>query len=114
MKRREFLKSTLLFAAVSTVVGKASGIFTEALAAAGAFPDEGGKYLGYKNVSPHLQAAVVKKCSTCKYYKENKDAGGDAGQCTLPAMQNAVKNNKKAPAAYVKSNGYCNMWQKKA
>ncbi len=45
MKRREFLKSTLLFAAVSTVVGKATGIFNEALAA-GVFAAVG--KLGYK------------------------------------------------------------------
>ncbi len=111
MKRREFLKSSLFFAAVSTVVGKASGIFTEALAAGGAYPDEGGKFLGYLNDS---KFKPTKMCGTCKYFKDNKEAGPNAGECTLPAMKNAVKNNKKAAAAYVKTGAYCNMWQKKA
>jgi hypothetical protein len=111
MKRREFLKSSLLLAAVSTVVGKASGIFTNAIAAAGAFPDEGGKFLGFQMDSKHKP---VKMCATCKYFKDNKDAGANAGECTLPAMKNAVKNHKKAALVWVKTGSYCNMWQKKA
>lgn len=114
MKRREFLKSTLLFAAISSVVGKATGILTDAFAATGASPVEM-KHLGYKNVSPHLKAPVKKICSTCKYYKANKEAGDSAGQCTLPAMLNLVKKaNPGITAVYVKDEGYCNMWLKKA
>lgn len=110
MKRREFLKSTLLFAAVSTVIGKASGIFTEALAAAGAYPDPGPKFLGYQDDS---KFKPTKMCGTCKYFAANKDAGPNAGECTLPALKNAVKNHKKATVAFVKTGAYCNMWQKK-
>jgi len=105
MKRRDFLKSTLLFAAVSTVVGKASGIFNNAMAAG--VPAALGK-LGYKLVSP--QAKNGKQCSTCKHYKENKEAGKEAGECVLPAMKNAMK----ATNVWVKEGAYCNMWAKKA
>ena len=103
MKRRDFLKSTLLFAAVSTVVGKATGVFTEALAA-DVFVTPG--KLGYKEVSP--QAKNGKTCGTCKHYKAGKDKTGD---CILPAMKNAMKA-KTAPK--VKEEAYCNMWAKKA
>lgn len=106
MKRRDFLKSTLLFAAVSTVVGKASGILSDAFAAP-VFVTAG--KLGYKEVSP--QAKNGKQCSTCKHYKANPAAGAGAGDCTLPAMKAAMK----APAApAVKDAAYCNMWAKKA
>lgn len=106
MKRRDFLKSTLFFAAVSSVVGKASGIFTNAYAE-GLFVTPG--KLGYKEVSP--QAKNGKQCSTCKHYKANPAAGAGAGDCTLPAMKAAMK----APAApHVKEAAYCNMWAKKA
>lgn len=106
MKRRDFLKSTFLFAAVSTVLGKATGLFNEALAA-GTFvlPNK----LGYKEVSP--QAKNGKQCSTCKHYKANKEAGKDAGECVLPAMKAAMK-----PAVapfFVKDGAYCNMFVKK-
>ncbi len=102
MKRRDFLKSTLLFAAVSTVVGKATGLMSDALAA-----DvwvTAGK-LGYKEVSP--QAKNGKLCSTCKHYK----AAGADGECVLPAMKSAMK---AAAAPKVKAGAYCNMWAKKA
>lgn len=103
MKRRDFLKSTLLFAAVSSVVGKATGILTDAIAA-DVFVTPG--KLGYKEVSP--QVKNNKMCSTCKWYKAPK---GDVGDCTLPAMKTAMK----APAApKVKAGAYCNMWAKKA
>jgi hypothetical protein len=103
MKRRDFLKSTLFFAAVSTVVGKATGLFTEANAA-DIFVTPG--KLGYKEVSP--QAKNGKQCSTCKHYKAT---GTGVGDCTLPAMKAAMK----APAApKVKEAAYCNMWAKKA
>lgn len=107
MKRRDFLKSTLLFAAVSTVLGKAAGLFNEALA-----DDKFVKVgkLGYKVESP--QAKNGKQCSTCKHYKVNKEAGAGAGECVLPAMKAAMK-----PAVapfYVKDAAYCNMWMKKA
>lgn len=97
MKRREFLKSTLLFAAVSTVAGKASGLFNTAHAV----PAAPGK-LGYKDVSP--QKAANKMCSTCKHFKD--------GNCVLPAMINAM--GKPKDGVQVKPEGYCNMWAKKA
>lgn len=106
MKRRDFLKSTILFAAVSTVVGKAAGLFNEALAA-GVFAAVG--KLGYKEESP--QKANGKQCSTCKHYKANKEAGAAAGECVLPAMKNAMK---PASNVWVKDGAYCNMWAKKA
>lgn len=104
MKRRDFLKSTLLFAAISTVAGKATGIFTDALAA-DIFVKPG--KLGYKEDSP--QAKKGKTCATCKHYEA--DAGGkDVGACKLPAMKAAMK----APSApKVKAGAYCNMWAKK-
>lgn len=101
MKRRDFLKSTLLFAAVSTVVGKASGILTEAIAS-DVFVTAG--KLGYKEVSP--QAGKGKTCKTCKHYKATKDG---VGQCVLPAM----KASMKTPTfPLVKEGAYCNMWAK--
>lgn len=103
MKRRDFLKSTLFFAAVSSVVGKASGLFSEAVAA-GTFVTAG--KLGYKEVSP--QAKNGKTCGTCKHYKAG--AAG-VGECTLPAMKNAMKT---PTAPMVKEGAYCNMWAKKA
>jgi hypothetical protein len=103
MKRREFLKSTLLFAAVSSALGKAAGFLSEATAAA-VFVTPG--KLGYKEVSP--QAKNGKQCSTCKHYKAG--AAG-AGECTLPAMKTAMK---AASAPMVKEGAYCNMWAKKA
>jgi hypothetical protein len=103
MKRRDFLKSTLFFAAVSTVVGKATGILTDAIAA-DVFVTPG--KLGYKEVSP--QAKNGKTCGTCKHFKAG--AAG-TGECVLPAMKTAMK----APSApKVKEGAYCNMWAKKA
>ena len=64
MKRREFLRSTLLFAAISTVAAKATGLMNAAEAAV--VWVTAGK-LGYKEVSP--QAKNGKQCSTCKHYK---------------------------------------------
>ncbi|WP_408096300.1 hypothetical protein ACJVC5_14760 [Peredibacter sp. HCB2-198] len=103
MKRREFLKTSLFFAAVSTVVGKAAGLLNDAVAA-GTFVTAG--KLGYKEVSP--QAKNGKQCSTCKHYKAT---GAGAGQCTLPAMKNAMKT---PDFPMVKEGAYCNMWAKKA
>ena len=103
MKRRDFLKSTLLFAAVSTVVGKAAGLMNTASAAV--VYVTAGK-LGYKEVSP--QAKNGKQCSTCKHYKA---AAAGEGECTLPAMKAAMKS---ATAPHVKDAAYCNMWAKKA
>lgn len=102
MKRREFLKSSMLLAAVSTVVGKAAGLFNQALAAG--VPAKVNT-LGYKEVSP--QAKNGKQCSTCKHYKAG--AAG-VGECTLPAMRKAMK----AENVEVKEAAYCNMWAKKA
>lgn len=106
MKRRDFLKSTILFAAVSTVLGKATGLFNEALAA-GTFVTVG--KLGYKEVSP--QAKNGKQCNTCKHYKVNPAAGAGNGECILPAMKTAMKS---ATNPFVKDAAYCNMWAKKA
>jgi anaerobic selenocysteine-containing dehydrogenase len=106
MKRRDFLKSSLMIAAVSTVVGKTAGLFNEALASVTWVT--AGK-LGYKEVSP--QKDKGKLCSTCKHFKDDKKQK-DAGLCTLPAMKNAMKN--KDGDVYVKSGAYCNMWAKKA
>lgn len=103
MKRRDFLKTTILFAAVSTVFGKATGLLNEALAA-GTFVTAG--KLGYKEVSP--QAKNGKTCGTCKHYKAG--AAG-TGECILPAMKTAMK---AAAAPLVKEGAYCNMWAKKA
>lgn len=103
MKRRDFLKTTLLFAAVSSIVGKASGLMEKALAA-DVFVTAG--KLGYKEVSP--QAKNGKTCATCKWYNAGT---GDVGDCTLPAMKNAMKS---AAAPKVKAGAYCNMWAKKA
>jgi hypothetical protein len=105
MKRRDFLKSTLLLAAVSSVVGKATGLFNEAFAA-GTFVTVG--KLGYKEVSPQMKNG--KQCLTCKHFKANAAAGAAAGECTLPAMQNAMK----VKPVFVKEGAYCNMWAKKA
>lgn len=105
MKRRDFLKSTMLLAVVSTVVGKASGIFNNAIASV--FVTVG--KLGYKEVSP--QAKNGKLCTTCKHYKANAAAGKDAGECTLPAMKAAMK---AASNPFVLNGAYCNMWAKKA
>lgn len=103
MKRRDFIKSTLLFAAISTVVGKTSGILNKALAA-DIFVTPG--KLGYKEVSP--QVKNNKTCGTCKHYKAGKDK---TGECILPAMKAAMK----APTfPHVKEGAYCNMWAKKA
>lgn len=99
MKRREFLKSTLFFAAISTVVGKVANVV-----AADVFVAPG--KLGYKDPSP--QAKNGKTCGTCQWYKST---GAGVGDCTLPAMKNAMKS----PAApKVKEGAYCNMWKKKA
>ena len=98
MKRRDFLKSTFLFAAVSTVAAKATGLLNKAEAAVTWVA--AGK-LGYKEVSP--QAKNGKQCSTCKHYKADAATPG-AGACVLPAMK----------GGYVKEAAYCNMWAKKA
>jgi hypothetical protein len=103
MKRRDFLKSTMLFAAVSSVLSKASGVLQNALAA-DVYVTPG--KLGYKEVSPQVKNG--KLCSTCKWYK---GTGAGAGDCTLPAMKNAMKS---AAAPKVKEGAYCNMWAKKA
>lgn len=103
MKRREFLKSSLFFAAISTVIGKVTGVLTNAVAA-DVYVTPG--KLGYKEVSP--QAKNGKVCETCKHYKSN---GADVGDCTLPAMKAAMKT---PTAPKVKAAAYCNMWAKKA
>jgi anaerobic selenocysteine-containing dehydrogenase len=108
MKRRDFLKSTLLFAAVSTVAAKATGIFNNAYAA-GTFAAVG--KLGYKEVSPHIDKTPKKTCATCKHYKAHKEAGENAGECVLVAMKNAMK---PATTVFVKDEAYCNMWAAQA
>lgn len=103
MKRRDFLKSSLFFAAISTVVGKATGILSNANAA-DVFVTPG--KLGYKDPSPQMKNG--KQCLTCKHYKAT---GAGVGDCTLPAMKTAMK---AAAAPKVKETAYCNMWAKKA
>lgn len=103
MKRREFLTSTMLLAAVSTLVGKTAGLFNEAHAAVTMVAV--GK-LGYKEKAP----TDVKKCSNCKHFKANAAGGAGNGECTLPAMQTAMKTKP----IFVKEGAYCNMWAKKA
>ena len=93
----------MLFAAVSSVLSKASGVLQNALAA-DVYVTPG--KLGYKEVSPQVKNG--KLCSTCKWYK---GTGAGAGDCTLPAMKNAMKS---AAAPKVKEGAYCNMWAKKA
>ena len=101
MKRRDFLKSSLLIAGLATVVGKTAGLFNEALAAVvWAKPGQ----LGYKEVAPDNQVKAGKQCKTCKHFNAKDTAGGaGSGKCILPAMK----------GAYVKENAYCNMWAKK-
>jgi hypothetical protein len=103
MKRRDFLKSAMIFSAVSTILGKASGILNQAMAA-DVFVTAG--KLGYKEVSPQVKNG--KACNTCKHYKAS---GAGVGECTLPAMKSAMK---AAAAPKVKEGAYCNMWAKKA
>jgi anaerobic selenocysteine-containing dehydrogenase len=101
MKRRDFLKTTLLAGAVMTVLGKAAGIMNDAAAQAVVWVKPG--KLGYKEVAPDLQVKAGKKCGTCKHYQADaKTPGG--GLCVLPAMGKG----------YVKEAGYCTMWMKKA
>lgn len=107
MKRRDFLKSTLMMAVAATVLGKASGVFNDAFAAVvWAKPGT----LGYKEVAPAPQVKAGKSCKTCSWFKADAAGGAGAGQCTLKAMQTA----NKVPAVFVKEAGYCNMWKKKA
>lgn len=106
MKRRDFLKSTMLLAAVSTVVGKAAGLLSNTAQAAVVWIAPG--KLGYKEVSP--QAGNGKNCGTCKHYVADAATAG-GGKCVLPAMKTAMK---AAEAPYAKVGAYCNMWAKKA
>lgn len=107
MKRRDFLKSSLLIAGFATLVGKTTGVLNNAFA--GVVWAKPGT-LGYKEVAPANQVKAGKKCGTCSWYKADAAGGADSGQCTLVAMQKA----SKVPAVYVKEAGYCNMWKKKA
>ncbi len=100
MKRRDFLKSTLIAGMVSVVV-KATGVMNEAFAQVTMVAV--GK-LGYKEAAPEAQVKAGKKCGSCKYFKADGKGGAGVGQCTLPAMK----------GGYVKEAGYCNMWMKKA
>ena len=105
MKRRDFLKGSLLVVGLSTVAGKAAGLFNKAHAALFVKPGT----LGFKDVAPEAQVKAGKQCSTCSWFKDDKKEK-DAGLCTLKAMQNAMKSE----AVYVKVGSYCNMWKKKA
>ncbi len=100
MKRRDFLKTTLLAGAVMTVLGKVAGVANEALAnVVWVAPGK----LGYKEVAPDLQVKAGKNCASCKHFQADaKTPGG--GKCVLPAMK----------GGYVKAAGYCTMWMKKA
>ncbi len=107
MKRREFLKTSLLVAGFTALAGKTAGLFNEALASVvWVKPNT----LGYKEVAPDNQVKAGKQCKTCAWYKADAAGGAGSGQCTLKAMQTSMK----APAVFVKDAGYCNMWKKKA
>jgi hypothetical protein len=97
MKRRDFLKNTFFFAAVSAVAGKTLGLFNEAMA------------VTMVAAAPDNQVKAGKQCKTCSWFKADAAGGAGNGQCTLKAMQQAMK----APAVYVAEAGYCNMWKKK-
>lgn len=88
----------LFSAALSTIVGKLSGQLNTLTA--DVFVTVG--MLGYKEVSP--QAKNGKTCATCKHYKS---VTAKIGNCTLPAMKNAMRS---ASAPKVKAGAYCNMW----
>lgn len=107
MKRRDFLKTALMVTGVATVAGKASGLFNQAFAAVVWVAP--GK-LGYKEVAPEAQVKAGKHCNTCAWYKANAAGGAGSGECTLKAMQTAMK----APEVHVKDGAYCTMWKKKA
>lgn len=98
MKRRDFLKSTLLAGAAAVLV-KTTGLMNEALAQTWVKVGT----LGYKEAAPDMQAKAGKKCETCKHYEADAKTPG-AGKCKLPAMK----------GGHVKGAGYCNMWLKKA
>lgn len=101
MKRRDFLKSTLMFAAISSALSKATGLFNSAEAAG---PMVKVKTLGYIEASNK----PGKNCANCKHYK---GAATGTGECTLPAMKTAMK---ATVPPMVKAEAYCNMWAKKA
>ncbi len=108
MKRRDFLKTTLLGTLAATLLGKAAGLANTALANVVMVAE--GK-LGYKKVATELQVKAGKMCSTCSFYKIDAAGGKGNGLCTLPAMKSAMKS---AGTPYVADGGYCNMWKKKA
>lgn len=99
MKRRDFLKTTLIAGAVS-VLAKTTGLIGKAMAAEWV---AAGK-LGYKEVAPEPQVKAGKQCKTCKHFKADGKMGAGSGMCALPAMK----------GGYVKETGFCNMWLKKA
>ena len=105
MKRRDFLKGLTLAAVATVVATKASGLLNRAQAAT--FVTAG--KLGYKEVAGDAQVKAGKKCGTCKFYVADAKAPG-TGECTLKAMQTAMK----APKVNVKEAAFCNMWGKKA
>lgn len=107
MKRRDFLKNSLLVAGLATLIGKTTGLMNNAFAGVVWVKE---KTLGYKAEAPANQVKAGKKCNTCSWYKADAAGGEGSGQCTLVAMQKA----SKAPVVYVKDAGYCNMWKKKA
>lgn len=95
MKRREFLwTSVLSLVSVSAFI---SDCLADVL-----WVKPGGS-VQYKEVAPPGKAG--KKCVDCKYFKDDKKVK-DGGLCTLKAVT-------KVPA-YVKKEGNCTMWQKKA
>lgn len=108
MKRRDFLKTSLMVAALGSVLGKATGVLNNALAAV-VMVKPG--TLGYKDPAPANQVKAGKQCKTCNWFKADASAGAGHGLCTLPAMKSAAKA-PSAPA--VAELAYCNMWKKKA
>ena len=88
MKRRDFIVMT----ALGLVLGQRA--IQEVHAVTWAAP---GKF-GYKEVSP----VAGKKCSTCSWF--------EGGLCKFPG----IKNSNGGGDVYVKPDGYCPMWKKKA
>lgn len=108
MKRRDFLKSTIILSVMATGISKSFGFLNQVFASTITFVTEG--KLGYKEKSPLIHQKSGKECKTCSWFKEDVSGGETFGQCTLKAMQNSMKSKE----VFVKESGYCNMWKKQS
>lgn len=108
MKRRDFLKSTIILGLISTGISNTFGFLNKAIASTIVFVTEG--KLGYKETAPLNQQKAGKDCKTCEWFKKDAAGGETFGQCTLKAMQNSMKSKE----VFVKESGYCNMWKKQS